>query len=314
VRNAPDISFREKKEFAGTIGRDWTHTLIAGIGYGFVSFFTLLCMLPLIMVVSGSFSDQAMILKYGYSLLPRGFSTLAYEALFSKSSVILGSFLITVGLVVFGAGGGLFLTAMTGYTLQRHDFRYRNLISFYIYFTTLFSGGLVSFYLLIVKYLHLNNSYFAVLLPGMLSAWNIFMMKNFLKSIPYEITEAAKIDGAGDFGIFIRIILPLSKPSLATIGLFLTIHYWNEWYNSMLFLSPSVVKFLPLQLFLYNALNTANFIRSAAANITYIDTSSLPSETMKMSIAVVSTLPIIFVYPFIQRYFITGITIGGVKG
>lgn len=314
MKKQETINLKGNRQWYETTGKDRTHTLIAGIGYVSVTLFTILCMLPLIIVISGSFSDETALLKEGYGLLPRGFSLLAYEALFTKSNKIFGSFAVTIGLVVVGGGAGLFLTAMTGYALQRHDFKYRNALSFFIYFTTLFSGGMVSFYLLIVRILHLNNSYLAVLLPGMLSAWNIIMMKNFLKSIPYEITEAAKIDGAGDFTVFARIILPLAKPALATVGLFLTIQYWNEWYNSMLFLSPTTTEHLPLQLFLYNALNTANFIKSAAANIGYVDTSALPSETMKMSIAVVSTLPIVFVYPFIQRYFISGITIGGVKG
>lgn len=309
-----DYQIKESRTWYKTTGKDGSHTLIAGIGYVFVTLFTLACMAPLLVVLSSSLSNESELLKHGYGIWPRGFTLLAYRALFSKTDLIIGSFAVTVGLVLIGGGTGLFLTAMTGYALQRQDFKYRNIISFYIYFTTLFGGGLVSFYLLIVRVLHLKDSYLAVLLPGMLGAWNIFMMKNFLKSIPYEITDAAKIDGAGDFTAFIRVILPLAKPALATIGLFLSIHYWNEWYNSMLFLSPTKVRYLPLQLFLYNALNTANFIKSAAASIEYVDTSALPSESMKMSIAVISMLPIICAYPFVQRHFISGITIGGVKG
>lgn len=296
-------------------GRDRSHSLIAGIGYVFVSLFSLLCILPLIMVISGSFSDESLLVVNGYQFYPQNFTLLAYESLFKNWETLLGSFLVTVGLVIVGGGAGLFLTAMTGYALWRPDFKYRNTITFFIYFTTLFSGGIVASYLLMVNYLHLNNSYFSVLLPGMLSAWNIFMIKNFLKSIPYELAEVAKIDGANDFSIFMRVILPLMTPSLATIGLFLAIGYWNEWYNASLYLSTTKVRYLPLQLYLYNALNTANFLKSAADKAsTYIDRSKLPSESLKMAIAVVSTLPIIFVYPFVQRYFIAGITIGSVKG
>jgi putative aldouronate transport system permease protein len=176
----------------------------------------------------------------------------------------------------------------------------------------LFSGGLVPFYLLIVKVLGLKNNYLAVFLPGLMSPWLIILMKNFTKSIPFAITESAKIDGANDFRIFLNIILPMSKPALATVGLFLALSYWNEWYNSMLFLEANV-KYRPLQLFLYNVVNKAEYIRNSAAssNIPPID---VPQESMKMATAIVAIGPIMLVYPFIQKYFIKGITIGAVKG
>lgn len=304
---------RTHRASSGRIGKDRSRTVILFIAYTFVTLFALFCILPLLLILSASVSEESQILKDGYSLLPRGFTFYTYKALFTRVDTLIGSYAVTVLLVLAGGGGGLFITAMTGYALQRPDFRYRNRITLYIYFTTLFGGGLVPFYLLVVKILHLKGSYLAVLLPSMIGAWNIILLKNFMKSIPFSLTESAKVDGAGDFYIFIRIILPLSKAGLATVGLFLAITYWNEWYNAMLFLSPDM-KYKPLQLFLYNAINKQNFIRSAAANIAADVSESVPTETMKMAIAVVSTLPIIMVYPFVQRYFIAGITIGAVKG
>ena len=171
---------------------------------------------------------------------------------------------------------------------------------------------MIPFYMMITQTLKLKDNYLAVLLPLMMSPFLIILMKNFMKSIPHEITESATIDGAGDFRIFIRIIFPTAKPALATVGLFLALGYWNEWYNSMLFLS-SKVTYRPLQLFLYNTINQARYIRdsAAASNIPAVE---IPLESMKMATAVVATGPIIFAYPFVQKYFIQGITVGAVKG
>ena len=201
---------------------------------------------------------------------------------------------------------------MTGYALQRRDFPFRNQISFYIYFTTLFSGGLVPYYLLISKYLGLKDNYLAVFLPLLMSPWLIILMKNFIKAIPLEITESGKIDGAGDLAIFVKLILPMLKPALATIGLFLALAYWNEWYNSMLFLSASVT-YRPLQYHLYKIVNEVQSLRNSVAG-SNVPVTSLPLETLKMATAVVATGPIIFLYPFVQKYFIAGITVGAVKG
>jgi len=166
--------------------------------------------------------------------------------------------------------------------------------------------------LLITRYLHLKDNYLAVLLPGLMTPFLVIMMKTFVRSIPHAITESAKIDGAGDFTIFLRLILPMSTPALATIGLFLAIGYWNEWYHSMLFLSSNV-EYRPLQLFLYNVITSAEFIRNSAA-ASNVEPRNVPLESMKMATAVVATGPVILFYPLVQRYFIKGITVGAVKG
>ncbi|MDU2243603.1 MAG: carbohydrate ABC transporter permease, partial [Paenibacillus sp.] len=250
--------------------------------------------------------------RFGFNFWPREFSTFSYKIVFENPDLIIGSYLVTIGITVCGTALGLFLVAMTGYALQRPDFAYRNRISFFIYFTTLFTGGLVPFYLLVTQYLSLKDNYLAVLLPGLLSPFLIIMMKSFVRSIPHAITESAKIDGAGDFTIFIRLILPMTTPALATIGLFIALGYWNEWYNSMLFLSPDM-KYRPLQLFLYNVITSADFIRNSAA-ASNVELRDVPLESMKMATAIVATGPVILFYPFVQRYFIKGITVGAVKG
>ncbi|RRJ65681.1 carbohydrate ABC transporter permease [Paenibacillus oralis] len=295
-----------------SIRTDMSGIVVKLVGYVFIGLFSLFCLLPFLLVLGTSFTAEAAIKKYGFNFWPREFSTFSYKIVFENPGLILGSYLVTIGITVVGTAVGLFLVAMTGYALQRPDFQYRNKISFFIYFTTLFSGGLVPFYLLVTQYLSLKDNYLAVLLPGLLSPFLIIMMKSFVRSIPHAITESAKIDGAGDFTIFVRLILPMTTPALATIGLFIALGYWNEWYNSMLFLSPDV-KYRPLQLFLYNVITSADFIRNSAA-ASNVELRDVPLESMKMATAIVATGPVILFYPFVQRYFIKGITVGAVKG
>lgn len=278
----------------------------------FTGLFAFLCLLPFWLIVANSFETESNILKYGFALWPRTATLFSYRLIFENPDLVVGSYVATILLTVVGTLIGLFVVSMTGYALQRPDFSTRNKISFFIYFTTLFSGGLVPFYLLMTKYLQLKDNYLSVLLPSLISPWLIILMKNFTKSVPHSITESAKIDGAGDFSIFLRIILPMLTPALATVGLFLALGYWNEWYNAMLFLSPNV-KYRPLQLFLYNIVTKADFIRNSAAQ-SNIPPQDVPLESMKMATAVVATGPIVMVYPFVQRFFIRGITIGAVKG
>ncbi|GGD85728.1 carbohydrate ABC transporter permease [Paenibacillus nasutitermitis] len=294
------------------IRRDATEFTVQFVGYVFIGLFALCCVLPFLLVLGTSFTAESSIKLSGFNFWPKEFSTFAYRIVFENPGLIIGSYVVTMALTIVGTAIGLFLVAMTGYCLQRPDFQYRNGISFFIYFTTLFSGGLVPFYLLITQYLSLKDNYLAVLLPGLLTPFLIIMMKSFVRSIPHAITESAKIDGAGDFTIFLKLILPMTTPALATIGLFIALGYWNEWYNSMLFLSPDV-KYRPLQLFLYNVITSADFIKnsSAASNVQLRD---VPLESMKMATAIVATGPVILFYPFVQRYFIKGITVGAVKG
>lgn len=291
--------------------RDPSGRIIVVFAYIFITIFTLLCLLPFLLMISASFSDENDIMAYGISLWPKHFSTYAYQLAFQSPKYLVGSYIVTIIMTVLGTAVGLFLTAMTGYALQRKDFALRNGISFFIYFTTLFSAGLAPTYLWMTKYLQLKNNYLAVFLPLLMSPWLTFLMKNFVKSIPFEITESGKIDGAGDFRIFVSLILPSMTPALATVGLFIALGYWNEWYNSMLYISN--LDYLPLQYYLYRIINEAAALKSsvAGANVTI---GHLPTTTLKMATAIIATGPIILLYPFVQKYFISGITVGAVKG
>ncbi|MDF2486797.1 MAG: binding-protein-dependent transport system inner rane component [Herbinix sp.] len=292
---------------------DLSGRIIRTIGYVFISFLALSCLLPFVIMVSASFENEKILVREGYHLFPKEFTMYAYEVILGGNNEIIGSYIVTILLTVIGTGLGLFITAMTGYVLQRPDFLRRNKVSLFLFFTTLFSGGLVPFYLLMTRYLHLKNNYLAILIPSLISAWNIIMMKNFIRNaIPHSVSEAANIDGASPFVTFLKVIIPMSKPALATIGLFIGLGYWNEWYNSMLFLDSSV-QFRPLQLLLYNLINRAEYLKNSMAGKNIL-TQDLPLETVKLATAVLATGPIILAYPMVQKYFISGITVGAVKG
>ncbi|RKP53865.1 carbohydrate ABC transporter permease [Cohnella endophytica] len=280
-------------------------------GYLILTLISLLCLLPFLLIISGSFTAETEILADGFKLIPNDFTLLAYKAVFSEPGQILKAYQVTILITLCGTLVGLFLTSMTGYVLSRKDFLYRNQLSFFIYFTTLFSGGLIPWYILIVRYLDLKDSYLSLVLPALVGAWNIILMKNFIKSIPESIVESAKIDGAGDFTIYRKLILPLSTPGLATIGLFMALAYWNDWFSANLFIT-SGDKY-PLQFLLYKILASAAVLKTNIAGNLSADMKP-PAETLKMAAAVVVTGPIIFLYPFVQRFFVKGLTIGAIKG
>jgi len=284
--------------------------VIRTFGYIFISLFAIACVLPFLIILASSFELESNIVRYGVTLWPRHFTAQAYE-LVIKGGTIWKSYGLTIVLTVVGTFTGLLIISMTGYALQRKDFAFRNVISFFVYFTSLFSAGLAPYYMLMTQTYQLNGSYLAVLLPLLMSSYLIILMKNFVKSIPYEITESGKVDGAGDLKIFLSLILPMLKPALATVGLFLALGYWNEWYQSSLFLSQRTV--WPLQYSLYKIVNEASSLKNSVA-AQYVDVSNLPTQSLKMATAMMTTGPIIFLYPFVQRYFIGGITVGSVKG
>ena len=280
------------------------------ICYLVITLFALICLFPFVLMIVSSFMNEKEIMAEGYKLFPKELTTSAYEFLLRNPTKLVDAYTVTIFITVVGTVCALFIMSMAGYVLSRRNFKYRNAFSFFIYFTTLFSGGLVPSYILMIK-LGLKDNILAMILPGVVSAWSIFLMKNFMKSIPDSLYESAAIDGAGDFRIYWQIFLPLSKPSLATVGLFSALGFWNEWYNAMLYIqTPS--KF-PLQYFLQKIVSQAN-VQLLIQQGAVVNTVDLPSESIKMATAVVAIGPIILLYPFVQRYFISGLTIGAVKG
>lgn len=277
-----------------------------------VGLFSLTCLLPFLLLLIGSFTDNDLVVRNGYTFFPQKWSVDSYIYLFRNPTGLLNAYQVTIVTTLATTAGGLFLTAMTGYALSRQDFRSRNVFSFLFYFTQLFGGGLIPWYMVITQYLGMLDSLWALIVPSLLSSYNILLMRNFIKQcVPGEVVESARIDGAGDLRIFLRIVLQLSTPALATIGLFIALGKWNDWYSSMLFIKTESRH--TLQYYLYRMVNMANAIRNMAQAGVSVDV-RLPSETLKMAMAIVATGPVVLVYPFVQRYFVKGLSIGAVKG
>ncbi len=277
--------------------------------YIMLSIVSVICILPFIMIISGSFSDSAQIMTYGYSILPRGFSLDGYRSIFLFPGQIAKAYGVSIFVTCTGTAMGLVVMTLCGYAISRKELKYRNVIAFVIYFTTLFSGGLVPWYIVISK-LGLKNSIWALVVPSCCSSFYILLIRNFMNTIPDSLVESARLDGAGELRTLVKIVVPLSKPILATVALFLALSYWNDWYLASLYITDADL--WPLQYRLYNILNAASKIAQAGAeNFT---SKILPTETQKLANAVVATGPIIFLYPFLQKYFIQGISIGAVKG
>lgn len=293
------------------IKKGTARTVFNILSYVFITLMALLCLLPFIMLVSGSFTSEEVIRFQGYSILPREVTTEAYALIFRSPEKIISAYGISILITAAGTAAGLFLLTMTAYVLSRKDFKYRNRFSFFFYFITLFNGGTVCTYIFYIRYLHLKDNLLALILPGLMNIFYLLIMRTFVASIPAELIESAKIDGAGEFRIFIQIILPLLKSGLATIGLLLALGYWNDWYNAMLYIDTEWK--YPLQYMLYDLMQRQQALSMLASQIG-IRVESMPTNSLKLAMAVVATGPIILLYPFVQKYFVKGITIGSVKG
>ena len=281
------------------------------LGYIYIALFALVCVVPFLLIVSGSFTEDKIITTQGYSIFPRGFTLKAYETVFLLPEKIVRAYGVTIFVTLTGTFMGLFIIFMTGFALQRKDLKYRNNISFFFYFTTLFNGGLIPWYIMVANVLGLKNNILALIIPSMMSPFLIFLMRNFLGTIPEAIVESARIDGAGDFRILLSLVMPIATPALATVGLFLALGYWNDWFMSSIFMENE--KLFSLQFYLYNILSRADFMRSGV-NRTITVVVDLPRESVKLATAVIVTGPVIFFYPFVQKYFVQGLVIGAVKG
>jgi putative aldouronate transport system permease protein len=256
---------------------------------------SVICILPFIMLVSGSFTDESYIITHGYGLWPKVFSLEAYKALLMDPSMILKAYGVTIVVTVFGTAISMIVLSMASYVLSRNDFQYRNKFSFYFYFTTLFNGGLLSTYIFMVRYYQLKNNLLSLIIPYMVNIFYMLILRSFMKSVPVSLIESAKIDGGEEFVIFWKIVMPLSKSGLATIGLFVALDYWNDWYNAMLYINKDYL--FPLQYMLYSLMQRKETMERMAAQTGAV-LANMPSNSMKLAMAVIATGPIILVYPF----------------
>lgn len=277
--------------------------------------FTLSCIFPFIFVIVISLTDEKALQLNGYELLPAQWSTDAYQYLIQDGGQLLRSLGVTIMITVIGTLITVFMTGAYAYVLSRASFPYRKFFTFYLFFTMLFAGGMVPSYLVMTKMLGLKNTIWALILPLAFSPYNVIILRTFFKkSIPESIIESAKMDGCSEFRVFFQIVLPLAIPGVATIGLFSSLGYWNDWFNALLYIDTN--KLIPLQYLLMKIQNSMEFLANNN-DITLAQQqaiqNSLPQESTRMAMVVVATLPIAIVYPFFQKYFVQGLTIGGVK-
>lgn len=269
----------------------------------------IVCIIPLLLVLSASFSDEAAIGQYGYTLWPRSFSLFAYTYILSDPTQIVGAYGVTLFVTAVGTAVSLLISSCLAYVLSRKDFAYGRKFSFFVYFTMLFNGGLVPSYMLVTQVLGLKNSVWALILPYVIIPWFVLLLRTYFAEIPESLVESAKLEGAGEFRILSSIVLPLSLPAMATVGLFIILMYWNDWYLALLYVDESE-KF-PLQYLLYNIMQNLAAIRANPMPGMEI---KLPGENTRMAIAVLATGPILFVFMFVQRFFIAGLKVGAIKG
>jgi len=273
------------------------------------------CIIPFILMMSVSFSSENALGQYGYQFWPREFSNNAYQFLWQKRSTIGSCYLLTIFVTVFGTAANLLLTSMFAYPLSRKDFKLRNFFSFVIFFSVMFNGGLTSTYIIWTQIFHIKNTIWAYILPGgLMSALNVLLVRNYYSaSIPYSIVEAAKLDGYGEFAIYRKIMVPLSKPVLATVGLFSAVGYWNNWTNGLYYITDA--KLYTIQVYLKKLMDNITYLKTASSTQEQaaLAVRDLPTESARMAIAIIALIPILAVYPFIQKQMIKGLVIGGVK-
>ena len=274
----------------------------------------LLCILPLVFVVSISFSDEQDILKNGYAAFPREFSLEAYRMMLKNPGQLLHSYLVSTFVSVVGSVIGLTLSAMVAYVLTRKDFKASRFITLAVFFPLLFQAGLVPFYIYVVKFLKLKDTLAILIIPYLVIPWLVLLLKGYMSKIPQSVIESGWLDGAGEVSIFFRIVAPMSKSGLATVGLFYFLHFWNDWWLSLLFITDKAK--IPLQLLLQRILSNAEFMRSTLFQSVGVDVdlTELPGDTARMATALLVAGPILFAFPFIQRFLVRGITVGSIKG
>lgn len=276
---------------------------------------SLVCLMPVVLVIMVSFTDGDSIVANGYSFFPEKYSLIAYESIFKDYGTIINGYVVSIGITVVGTLLSVLLMALYAYPISRADYPLRTGFTFFLFFTMLFNGGLVSRYLIYTQLFGLKDSYFALILPLLIIPFNVIIMRTFFQTtIHPALIESARIDGAGELRIFFRIVLPLSLPVMATMALFSTINYWNDWFNALVYITTEDK--YPLQYLMMRVLNDVQYMRNnvelAAQNPSLLK--NLPNESLQMAMAVIGMGPILAVYPFFQKYFVKGLTVGAVKG
>ncbi|MCR5101365.1 MAG: carbohydrate ABC transporter permease [Butyrivibrio sp.] len=274
-----------------------------------------IALMPIILIVIASFTDETTLLRNGYSFFPEMWSTDAYVYMIQQSDTIVRAYGISVLVTVLGTLISVLITTMIAYPMSRKNFKYKNALAFFVFFTMLFNGGIVPSYMMWTQIFEIKNTIWALILPNYLcGAFNIFLVRNYYaNSIPDALIESAQIDGASELTIFFKIIFPLAIPTVATISLFTALTYWNDWVNALYYIQKP--QYYGIQNLLIRIMNNIQYLKSGAASVAVgTGAISLPSNAVRMSMAVIGILPIVVIYPFVQKYFVKGVVVGAVKG
>lgn len=277
---------------------------------------TIITVLPLILLIISSVTSNKDITLYGYSFFPREFSVEAYSYIWNERLQIFRAYFITIFVTGIGTSIGLLISILYAYALSKPYFPGKKFFSMYVLFTMLFNGGLVPTYIMYTRYLHIKNTIWALVIPAlMMNAFNVLLIRSYFQNnVSQSLIEAAEIDGASEFTIVRKVVTPMSKPIIATIGLFIGVGYWNDWMNGLYYVTDE--KLYSIQQILNNMLKNIEYLSKNATSIAKSTSlaGTLPAATVRMAIAVIGLLPILVIYPFVQKYFVKGITLGAVKG
>ncbi len=286
---------------------------IRALSHVVLSGFSILCILPLLLILSISLSKEMDLLTDGYALIPKTPTLEAYAMVFRHPDQLLSSYGVTITVTVAGTFFSLLITSMLAYVLSRRDYPLARKTSFFVFFPMLFSGGLVPWYILVARTLGMRDTLFALIVPYLVIPWFVLLMKGFLSSMPASILEAARIDGASEYRIFFRLVLPLNKPGIATVALFCALLYWNDYWLSLLFIQTT--RTVSLQFLLFRIMSNIDFLTSALAIQAGVRTQvDLPQQSARMAMCILAAGPMMFVFPFFQKYFVKGLIVGAVKG
>lgn len=280
--------------------------------YLFLTVIAIICVFPIVFAVIGSFTPESEVAIHGFTVFPKQLSLETYQYVFqSQGSKLLQAYKISILTTVGGTVVSLLVTVSYAYVISVKDFRFGNKLAFFAYFTMLFNGGMLAWYLITTKYLGLKDNLWAMFLPYAMNVFNMYLMRNFFKGLPYELVESAQIDGANHFRILVQIMLPLSKAGIVTITLFYALQYWNDFYLPLMLINDE--QYYSIQYILYKMMSNIQYLAanpssSVASHIV------LPAQTIKMAITCIAIGPIILVYPFVQKHFVKGVTVGALKG
>ncbi len=277
---------------------------------------SLMFILPFVLIIAASFTDEQALLAQGYKLIPAEFSTEAYKYVFRNPQQLIDSYKITIIYSIAATFLGVVVMSMLAYPLSKPNYKYKKILTFFIFFTMLFSGGLIPTYIWLTRYLHMGDTVWVYILPNLVNAFHVIVIRTFFQGLPQSLTEAAKIDGASELKTFFTIVIPLSKPVIATISLLTLLARWNDWNTALIYInSPNLYS---LQYLLQKILREVEFVKNMAENTPIagidMDASTLPSETIRFAMCMVAAGPMLVVFPFFQKYFAKGLTVGAVKG